>query len=167
MKVLARQYDLGVVMDFQEKTIKTDKTLLPMRDNANLQFKPSIIRALRQNTCFTQEPISTRSATKRMVETFDAKYEQADHSAILRENCSNLKASDRDNLLSVLLKYELLFNGTLDDCNLPPVSFELKEGMKPYLDKPYPIPHKHKAILMKEIKQLYNIGVLAWQPSSR
>ncbi len=67
----------------------------------------------------------------------------------------------------MLLKFELLFDGTLGDWNLPPVSFELKEGMKPYHGRPYPIPHKHKAILMKEIKWLCNIGVLVWQPSSK
>ncbi len=39
--------------------------------------------------------------------------------------------------------------------------------MKPYHGRPYPIPHKNKAVLMKEIKQLCNIGVLEWQPSSR
>ena len=38
--------------------------------------------------------------------------------------------------------------------------------MKPYHGRPYPILHKHKAILMKEIKWLCNIGVLEWQPSS-
>jgi hypothetical protein len=39
--------------------------------------------------------------------------------------------------------------------------------MKPYHGRPYPIPHKHKAVLMKEIKQLYSIRVLEWQPSSQ
>jgi hypothetical protein len=39
--------------------------------------------------------------------------------------------------------------------------------MKPYHGRPYPIPHKHKAVLMKEIKRLCNIGVLEWQPSLR
>jgi hypothetical protein len=29
-----------------------------MRNIANLQLKPRITRALRENTCFTQEPIS-------------------------------------------------------------------------------------------------------------
>jgi hypothetical protein len=62
----------------------------------------------------------------------DAKYEKADIPAIIRENCFHLNASDREKLLSVLLRFELLFNGTLGDWNLPPVSFELKEGMKPY-----------------------------------
>jgi hypothetical protein len=66
----------------------------------------------------------------------------------------------------VLLKFKPLFNGTLGDWKLPPVSFELKEGMKPYHGRPYPIPHKHKVVLMKEIKRMCKIGVLEWQPSS-
>ncbi len=65
----------------------------------------------------------------------------------------------------MLLRFKLLFDGTLDDWNLLPVSFELKEVMKPYHGRPYPILHKHKAILMKEIKWLCDTGVLEWQPS--
>jgi hypothetical protein len=102
-----------------------------------------------------------------MVKMLDAKYEKADLPAIIRENSSHLTASDREMLLSVLLKFESLFNGTLGDWNSTPVSFELKEGMKPYHGRPYPIPHKYKAVLMKEIKWLCDIGVLEWQPSSR
>jgi hypothetical protein len=86
-----------------------------MRNIANLQLKPRITRALRKNTCFAQEPISTRSATKHVVEILDAKYEKADFSAIIRENCFHLKASDREKLLSVLLRFESLFDGTLGD----------------------------------------------------
>ncbi len=63
-------HDLGVVLDFQEKTIKIDKILLPMRNIANLQLKSRITRALRENTCFAQEPISTCSTTKCVVEIF-------------------------------------------------------------------------------------------------
>ncbi len=154
-------------MDFQEKTITIDKILLPMRNIVNLQLKPRITKALRENTCFAQEPISTHSATKRMVKILDAKYEKADLPAIIRENCSHLTASNREKLISVLLKFESLFNGTLGDWKLPPVSFELKEGMKQYHGRPYPILLKHKAVLMKEIKRLCNIRVLEWQPSSR
>jgi hypothetical protein len=160
-------HDLGVVLDFHEKTIKIDKIFLPMRNIANLQLNSRITRALRENTCFAQEPINTHSTTKRVVENLDATYEKADLPAIIRENCSHLKASDREKLLSVLLRFESLFDGTLGDWNLPPVSFELKEGVKPYHGRPYPILHKHKAILMKDIKQLCDIGVLEWQPSSQ
>jgi hypothetical protein len=46
--------DLGVVLDFKEKTIqRIDEILLLMRNITNLQFKPSITRALRHNTCLT------------------------------------------------------------------------------------------------------------------
>jgi hypothetical protein len=38
-------HDLGVKMDFQEKTITIDKILLPMRNIANLQLRPRITRA--------------------------------------------------------------------------------------------------------------------------
>jgi hypothetical protein len=156
-------HNLGIVLDFQEKTNKTDKILLPMRNIANLQLKPRITRALMENTCFAQEPISTRSATKHVVEILDANYEKANLTAIMRENCSHLKASNREKLLSVLLRFESLFDNTFGDWNLPPVSFELKEGMEPYHGRPYPIPHKHKVVLLKEIKRLCDIGVLEWQ----
>jgi hypothetical protein len=106
-------HNLGVKFDFQEKTITIDDILLPMAKIANLQLKPRITRALRENTCFAQEPISTHSATKRVVEILDAKFEKADLPATIRENSSHLKASDREKLLSVLLKFELHFDGTL------------------------------------------------------
>jgi hypothetical protein len=159
-------HDLGVKLDFQERTIAIDKILLPMRSIVNLQLKPRITRALRENTYFAQEPISTHSTTKRMVKLVDAKYEKADLPAIIRKNCSHLTVSKREKLISVLLNFELLFDGTLGDWKLPPVSFELKEGMKPYRGRPYPILHKQKAVFMKKIKRLCNIGVLEWQPSS-
>ncbi len=41
-------HDLGVKLDFQEKTITIDKILLPMRNIVNLQLKPRINRALRE-----------------------------------------------------------------------------------------------------------------------
>ncbi len=124
-------HDLGVKLDFQEETITIDEILLPMRNIANQQLRPRITRALRENTCFAKEPISTRSATKRMVKILDAKYEKADLPAIIRENCSHLTAAKREKLLSVLLKFDPLFDGTLGDWKLLPVSFELKEGMQP------------------------------------
>jgi hypothetical protein len=41
-------HNLGVKLDFQEKTITIDKILLPMRNIVNLQLKPSITSALRK-----------------------------------------------------------------------------------------------------------------------
>jgi hypothetical protein len=39
-------HELGVILDFKEKTIQIDEILLPMRNIMNLQLKPSISRAL-------------------------------------------------------------------------------------------------------------------------
>jgi hypothetical protein len=67
----------------------------------------------------------------------------------------------------MLLRFEPLFDGTLGDWNLPLVSFEIKEDMKPYHGRPYPVPQIYKAVLMKEINRLCEIGVLKWQSSLR
>jgi hypothetical protein len=107
--------DLGLVLDFKEKTIQIDEILLPMRNIANLQLKPSITRAFRHNTCLAQEPFSTHSTTKHVVEILDARYEKADFPAIVRRNCSHLQTTDREKLISRLLKFDLLFDGTLGD----------------------------------------------------
>jgi hypothetical protein len=162
-------HDIGAVLDFKEKTITIDSILLPMRNIVNLQLKPSVTRALRHNTCQAQEPISTRNATMRVIEILDAKYDKANLPAIVRDNCSRLTPLQREKLLSLLLDFDSLFDGTLGDWNRPPVSIELKEGAKPYHGRPYPIPQPqlHKATLMKEINRLVDIGVMKRQSSSQ
>jgi hypothetical protein len=121
--ILVKQtlHDLGVVLDFKEKTITIDEILLPMRNINNLQLKSSISRALKSNMSFSQEPASTRGATKRVVEILDSKYAKADPPAIVRDNCKHLNPSERELLLSLLHKFEQLFDGTLGEWNLPPV----------------------------------------------
>jgi hypothetical protein len=113
-------HNIGAVLDFKDKTITIDSILLPMRKNiVSLQLKPSVTRALRQNTCLAQESVSTQNATKRVIEILDAQYDKADLPAIVRDNCSQLDLSHREKLLSLLLKYESLFDGTLGDWNRP------------------------------------------------
>jgi hypothetical protein len=160
-------HDIDAMLDFKERTITIDDILLPMRNINNLQLKPSISRVLKLNSSFAQEPASTRNATKRVVEIFDAKYDRADLPSIVKNNCAHLSTSHRNLLLVLLLKFEELFKGMLGDWKLPPVSFELKEGANPYHGRPYPIPKIHKATLMKEVDCLILIGVLKWQPSSK
>jgi hypothetical protein len=55
-------HDIGMVLDFNGKTIIIDEVLLPMRNLNNLQLKPSISRALKLNSSFAQEPVSTPNA---------------------------------------------------------------------------------------------------------
>ncbi len=154
-------------MDFKEKTITIDDILLPMRNINNLQLKSSISRAFKPNYSYAQEPESTCNATKCVVEILDTKYVKADLPSIVKNNCVHLSMPHQNLLLALLLKYKELFDGTLGDWKLPPVSIELKEGAKPYHGRPYPIPKIHKATLMKEIDYLIAIGVLKWQPLSK
>jgi hypothetical protein len=119
------------------------------------------------NMSFSQEPASTRSTTKHVVEILDTKYAKANLPAIVRDNCKHLSPSERELLLSLLLKFEQLFDSTLGEWNLPPVSIQLKEEAKPFHGRPYPIPKVHKATLMKKIDQLVSIGVMKWQPYSQ
>jgi hypothetical protein len=129
-------HDIGAVLEFKDKTITIDSILLPMRNIVNLQLKPSITRALRHNTCQAQEPVSNCSDTKRVIAVLDAKYDKADLPVIVRDNCSHLQPSHTEKLLSLLLKYETLFDGTLGNWNRPPISIELKEGATPYHGRP-------------------------------
>ncbi len=97
----------------------------------------------------------------------DAKYDKADLASIVKNNCPHLSTPHHNSLFALLLKFEELFDGMLGDWKLPPLSFELKEGAKPYHGRPYPIPKIHKATLMNEIDHLVSIGVLKWQPLSK
>jgi hypothetical protein len=129
-------HDVGTVLDFKEKTTTIDEILLPMRNINNLQIKPSISRALKQNPCLAQEPVSTRNTTKRVVEILDAKYDKADLPSIIKNNCTHLSTSHCNSLFALLLKFEELFDGMLKDWKLRPVSFELKGGAKQYNGRP-------------------------------
>ena len=98
------------------------------------------------NNSMVQEPHSMHEATQRVVHILDAKYEKADLQSFISANCTHLSLPDQNKLLELLTEYEELFDGTLGDWNTEPVSFELKEGTKPYHGRPFPIPKSHKEL---------------------
>ena len=69
-------------------------------------------------------------------------------------------------LLHLLQKYEQLFDGTLGDWKTTPVKLELKEGIRPFHGRAYPVPFIHKHTLKKEVERLESIGVLKWEGAS-
>ena len=80
-------------------------------------------------------------------------------------NCTHLSLRDQNKLLELLIEFEELFDGTLGDLNTKPVSFELREGTKPYHGRPFPVPRVHKGTTVKE-SRLCDLGVLEFQPES-
>ena len=77
-----------------------------------------------------------------------------------------MSVPDQEKLLKLLTKFEDLFDGTLGDWDIEPVSLKLKEGAKPYHGRPFPTPKAHKETLKKEVQRLCELGVLKWQPES-
>ena len=69
-------------------------------------------------------------------------------------------------LLHLLQKFEQLFDGTLGDWKTTPVKLELKEGIRPFHGRAYPVPFIHKHTLKKEVERLESIGVLKWEGAS-
>jgi hypothetical protein len=158
--------ELGIVLDFRTKEITIDEIILPMRDINNLSTSSKIEKAWSVNHNMAHEPKSTEEATQCAIHILDAKYEKADLQSVVDTNCPHLSLPDQNKLLELLTKYEDLFDGTLGDWNTEPVSFELKEGAKPYHGRAYPVPHAHKETLTKELTRLCELGVLEWQPES-
>ena len=112
------------------------------------------------------EPNSMQEATQRVVHILDAKYEKADLQSIVSTNCTHLSLQDQNKLLELLIEVEEIFDGTLGDWNTEPVSFESKEGTKPYHSRPFPVLRVHKDTIVKELNRLCDLGVLEFQPAS-
>jgi hypothetical protein len=60
----------------------------------------------------------------------------------------------------------LLFDGTLGDWKTKLVLLQLREGVSPYHGQAFPVPKIHKDTIIKEVKRLFNLGVLERQPAS-
>ena len=88
---------------------------------------------------------------------------QADLQSIVKNSCKHLSADHQKKLLQLLVKFELLFDGTVGDWRTKPVSFQLKEGASPYHCRAFPVPKIHKDVLVKEVERLCKLGVLEQQ----
>ena len=157
--------ELGIVLDFKHKMITIDEIVLPM--TAINQMPASKDKVLKLNNSLAEsiEPKSTEEATQRVVRILDANYKKADLQAVVN-SCSHLNTEERKMLLKLLTDFEPLFDGTLGAWKTTPVSFELKEGARPFHGRAFPIPKVYKETIMKEIKRLCELGVLEWQPTS-
>jgi len=115
------------------------------------------------NRLANDEPKSTELATQCVVKILDAKYEKENLPEIIENNCSHLNPEEQAKLLEVLNEFDDLFHGTLGDWDTESVSFELKEGAKPYHGRAFLIPKVHKETILKKIRRLIELGMLEWQ----
>jgi hypothetical protein len=129
--------ELGIVLDFNAKMLTIDEIILPMR-KVNLLQGASTLCVLKLKNSLAMDSKSTLDATKQVTQMLDAKYNKADLQSIVRDDCLHLSANQQQKLLQLLMKYELLFNGTLGDWNTMPVSAQLKEDAMAYPQQSFP-----------------------------
>jgi hypothetical protein len=89
----------------------------------------------------------------------DAKYKPADLNKITCE-CNYLTDDEQMQLLSLLHKYQHLFDGLSGTWNAKPYDIELKPNVKPYHSRPFLVPKIHEATLKIELKCLTKACVL-------
>ena len=72
----------------------------------------------------------------------------------------HLNDEERESLLTLLTKYESLFDGTLGFWNHEEYDIKLQPGVKHYHAHAYPIPKFHETTLRTEVEHVCSIGVL-------
>jgi len=104
-----------------------------------------------RNLSFLQDPETTE--IEQIQHILDDKYSPAN----IREEvhkCTELNNSEREELLSLLTKYQTLFDGSLGEWQTQPIKIELKPEAKPYHARPYPVPQSQEHKLKDKVKRL-------------
>jgi hypothetical protein len=133
-----------MILNIQYKTVSWDTVTIPMREKGNQKT----LKLLMEDE-YTQ-------STK----ILDAEYKPAVLQEVI-DTCINFNQKGKFELLQVLQKYEHLFDGTLGEFNMKPLSLQLmNKECKPVHARPYTVPRSVEQQLRKEIPRLGDIGVL-------
>ena len=97
----------------------------------------------------SQHSAPFNSETKRMKRILDAKYSKADIKTIA-ESSTHLDLQERNELYTLLKKYECLFDINLGTWHGKPYDIKLKPNVKPYHGKPFPVPRIHELTFKQE-----------------
>ena len=106
-----------------------------------------------------EESASVKQATQRLTSILDAHYEAADLPTLVSK-MQHLSEEEKHQLLTLLQRFEDLFDGTLGCWTGDPYNIELQPNAQPYHSRAYPIPKIHEKTLKKEVDRLCQIGVL-------
>ena len=141
---------------FSTAEVTWDNASIPMQPTN--KFAPEFVDKFEQELLFAHHPVSTDA--ERIQNIVENKYCPADVRKISDE-CTLRDTSEKEQLFSLLSKYEHLFDGTLGSWNTEPIELELKEAdTKPYHAKPYPVPRSQEKLRREEIARLISFVVL-------
>ena len=144
---------LGIDIRYSSKEIQWGSSILPLRTR-DATFNPEKLHVSDE-----LETTNTKSATTRMKQILDAKYEKMSPKQIA-EACNHLTSTQKLKLEHLLKKFEHLFDGTLGTWKSSPYEIELQDGVKPYHAHPFPIPRIHESTLKMELEGLVKEGVV-------
>jgi hypothetical protein len=148
--------ELGIILNFNDRTVTWDTDTIPMKDKGTLNTQDALLEVY----LASNEPQSLVDKFSCSTKILVAEYKPA----ILEEvtqMCNNLNTEEQSQLLKLLQKYEHLFDGTLGEFNMDPISLQLiYKGVKPVHAHPYTVPRGVEQQLRTEIARLVDIGVL-------
>ena len=98
----------------------------------------------------SQHNASFSSERKRMKRILNAKYSKADIKTIA-ESFTHLDLQERNEIYTLLKKYECLFDGNLGTWHGKPYDIKLKPDTEPYHGKLFPVPHIHEHTFKKDL----------------
>ena len=141
---------LGIDIHGADMTIHWDDAAIHWRDIDSITN--NVFALLQHNAPFN-------SKTKRMKHILDAKYSKADLKTI-SEISTHLDLQKRNELYTLLNKYESLFDGNLGTLHGKPYDIKHKPDVEPYHGKPFPVPHIHELMFKQEIDRLEALKVI-------
>jgi hypothetical protein len=154
--------EMGIILDFNDKTVTWDTDTILMKDRGILNSQ----NALTEVHLSANEPQSLVNKLSRSTKILDAEYKPAILEDVI-QMCENLNAEEQHQLLKLLQKYEHLFDGTLGEFNMIPISLQLQDQKsKPVHACPYTVSRAVKQQLRRETVRLVDIGVLEENYSS-
>ena len=174
---------LRITLDFKDQTMTWDDSTINMKDPESF---PDLLDPVNDffwnNDQYETEALQYASA--RLQKILDAKYAPADLNEVVltcglplvsrkfskcevrsggpRQGRTDVRTSmmKKCQLHALLSKYKHLFDGTLGTWHKEPYTIELKEGVKPYHSRPFPVPKIHEHTLKVELDRLVKLGVL-------
>jgi len=148
--------ELGIILNFNDHTVTWDTDTIPMKDRGTLNTQDALLEVY----LASNEPKSLVDEFSRSTKILDAEYKPAVLEDVT-QMCTNLNTEEQHQLLKLLQKYEHLFDGTLGEFKMNPISLHLiDKGVKPVHARPYTVPRSVEQQLRKEIARLVDIGVV-------
>ena len=141
--------ELGININFKNMTLEWEDHAIEMKS----------VDATEQTSFAIADSAAVEGASSRLKKILDAKYEAANLDEIVA-TFDHLTIAEKADLLKILKKYSTLFDGTLGNWRDNPYEIELKEGVKPYHARCFPIPKVHEQTLRVEVERLCKLGVL-------